>query len=171
MKPLGADEKSTTVMVYTQTMLVRGEIVLKENVRVSIWLRTQGAPTFIHLLKPQVVVLGGSPPKTYAYEEIYVPTEQVLAFHLVPPAAESLDYDETEGNRKMQGVNLLLGSFVLKGKMRVSAAAEFSSSLEVMKASWVSVYDAEITNPYLAQFSVSVPMLLVSPNKVAIGIF
>ncbi|MCC6261618.1 MAG: hypothetical protein IT311_12230 [Anaerolineales bacterium] len=170
MKPLAPDEKSSTVMVYTQTMLARGEIVLKENVRVSIWLRTQGAPTFIHLIKPQVVVFGGSPPKTYAYEEIYIPTEQALAFHLVPPAVEALDYDASEANRKMQNVNLLLGSFTLKGKMRVSSAAEFSSSLEVMKASWVSVYDAEIANPYLTQFSVNVPMLLVSPNKVAIGV-
>jgi len=62
MKQLAADEKFSTVMVYTHTMLVRGDIVLKENVRASIWLRTQGAPTFIHLNKPQVVVFGGTPP-------------------------------------------------------------------------------------------------------------
>ena len=99
-----------------------------------------------------------------------MPTDQVIAFHLLPPAVDPLDYDETEANRMMQHVSILLGSFSLKGQMRVSTAAEFSSSLEVMKAAWASVYDAEIVNPYLPQFSVNVPMLLVSANKVAIGL-
>ncbi|MBI3150575.1 MAG: hypothetical protein HYZ21_00430, partial [Chloroflexi bacterium] len=49
MKPLAPDEKTALVMLYTHNMLVRGEIVIKENLRVSIWLRTQGVPNFIHL--------------------------------------------------------------------------------------------------------------------------
>jgi hypothetical protein len=30
----------------------------------------------------------------------------------------------------------------------------------------MSIYDAEIGNPYLPQFNVHVPMLLVNPNQV-----
>jgi hypothetical protein len=170
MKPLAADEKTSTVLVYTNNMLLRGDVVTKESVRVSIWLRTQGVPNFIHLLKPQVVVFGGSPPKTYAYEEMFVPTEQVIGFHLAPPAADPLDYDATEANRMMQPVHLLMGSFTMKGNIRIASSADFSTSLEVMKVSWNSIYDVEILNPYLPQFAVSVPMLLVSPNKVSIGL-
>jgi hypothetical protein len=170
MKPLAPDEKTSTVMVYTNNMLVRGDVVTKESVRVSIWLRTQGVPNFIHLLKPQVVVFGGSPPKTYAYEEIFVPTEQVIGWHLAPPAAEPLDYDPTEANRMMQPVQILMGSFTMKGNIRIAASADFSTSLEVMKVAWNSIYDVEIINPYLPQFAVSAPMLLVSPTKVSVGL-
>ena len=48
MKPLAPDEKTALVMLYTNNMLVRGEIVIKESLRVSIWLRTQGVPNYIH---------------------------------------------------------------------------------------------------------------------------
>jgi hypothetical protein len=39
-----------------------------------------------------------------------------------------------------------------------------------MNASWISLYDAEITNPYLPQLKVAVPMLVVRPNKVTINL-
>lgn len=170
MKPLAPDEKTATVMVYTPDMLVRGDVVVKETVRVSIWLRTQGVPNYIHLIKPHVVVFGGTPPKTHAYEEIFVPTDQVIGFHLAPPATEPLDYDASEANRIMQSVQFLMGTFVMKGKFRISSSADFSTSLEVMKVAWASVYDVEIANPYLPQFAVSTPMLLMRPSNISIGL-
>ena len=42
MRQLAADEKTATVMVYTNNMLARGEVIARENARVSIWLRTAG---------------------------------------------------------------------------------------------------------------------------------
>ena len=59
MKALAYDEKIATVMVYTNSMLVRGDVVAKENVRVSIWLRTQGVPNYIHLHGAQVISFSG----------------------------------------------------------------------------------------------------------------
>src|SRR3990170_2357113 len=102
MKPLASDEKITTVMVYTQGMLARGDVVTKESLRVSIWLSTQGVPNYIHLIKPQVIVFGGVPPKSLAFEEIFIPTQQVIGFHIAPPAQDPMDYDEKETNRMMQ---------------------------------------------------------------------
>ena len=47
-------------MLYTQDTLVRGDVVTTPNVhRVNIWLRTDGAPKYMHILKPQVIVFGG----------------------------------------------------------------------------------------------------------------
>ena len=170
MKPLASDEKTATVMAYTQNMLVRGDVVTKESIRVSIWLRTQGVPNFIHILKPQVIMFGGVPPKTLAMEEIFIPTPQVIGFHLAPPAQDPLDYDATEANRTMQPVEVLLGSFILNAKIRISTQTDISSSLDVMRMAWASVYEADISNPYLPQFSMRVPMLLVSPNHVSFGL-
>lgn len=169
MKPLAPDEKTALVMLYTHNMLVRGEIVIKENLRVSIWLRTQGVPNFIHLHNPNVILFGGTPPKSLAYSEVFIPTAEVIAFHLVPPVQEPLDYDASETNRRMQPVDMLVGSFMLKAKLRISSQTELATYLDVSRSSWLSVYEANISNPYLPQFGVQVPMLLVNPDHVSFG--
>ena len=143
-------------MLYTQTTLVRGDVVTTKNVlRVNIWLRTDGAPKYLHVLKPQVLVFGGAPVKPLAYSEIYFPTSQVIGFHTLPPTDEPLDYDPNEANRMMQPVEALVGTFVMRGRIRISTQTDIGSSLEV-------------TNPYLPQMPMlRVPMALVSPAQVA----
>jgi hypothetical protein len=150
---------------------VRGEIVVNQNVqRVNIWLRTDGAPRYIHILKPQVLLFGGSPVKALSYAELYYPTSEVIAFHTLPPTEEPLDYDPGEANRKMESVELLVGTFVMKGNIRISAQTEVGTSLEVARVSWMSVYDVWITNPYLPQMpALQSSMVLVNPTHVAFG--
>jgi len=165
------DEKMTTVMIYTQNSLVRGDLVTKDSARVSIWLRMQAEVHYVHIHQPQVLLFGGAQPKALAYEEIYIPISQVIGFHIAPPADEPLDYDPTEGNRAMADVNLLLGSFVLKGKVRISTHTNFANSIEVAHSGWLSVYDAEIANPFVAQLpAIQTPMLLVNPIQVSFGV-
>ena len=163
------DEKLTPVMLYTQNALVRGEVVTKQNVlRVNIWLRTDGAPKYLHVLKPQVVVFGGTPVKPLTYAEIYYPTSQVIGFHTLPPTDEPLDYDPNEMNRMMQPVEALVGTFVMRGKIRISTQTDIGSSLEVARVAWMSMYEVEVTNPYLPQMPpLRVPMALVNPMQAA----
>lgn len=172
MYVLRPDEKITPVMLYTHDTLVRGDAVSKQSVlRVNIWLRTDGAPKYIHVLKPQVIVFGGTPVKPLSFAEIYFPTSQMIGFHTLPPTDEPLDYDPNEANRVMQDVQVLMGSFVVKGKIRISAQTEVSTSLEVARITWMSIYDAEIANPYLPQMPpMRVPMMLVNPERVAFGL-
>ena len=168
---LRPDEKTSLVMLYTMHNVVRGEAVVKQNVpRVNIWLRTDGVPRYIHILKPQVLVFGGSPVKSLTYSELYFPTSQVIAFHTLPPTEEALDYDATEADRKMEDVHLMVGTFVMNGKIRISTHTEVDTTLESARVSWISVYDVSISNPYLPQMpSLQVPMVLVNPNHVAFG--
>jgi hypothetical protein len=164
-----SDEKLTPVMLYTQNTLVRGEVVTKQSVmRVNIWLRTDGAPKYMHILKPQVIVFGGTPVKPHSYSEIYFPTAQLIGFHTLPPTDEPLDYDPNEMNRMMQPVDVLVGTFVMKGKIRISTQTDIGTSLEVARIAWMSLYEVEITNPYLPQMpAIHVPMALVSPAHVS----
>ena len=170
MKPLASDEKIALVMVYTPNMLVRGEVIVKESLRVSIWLRTQGVPRYVHILKPQIILFGGESPKTLQYSEIFVPTVKVLAFHLAPPACEPLDYEEDEANRMMQPVDLVVGTFLMKAKLRISTQTDVATNLDISSTAWMSIYEAAVSNPYLPQFSVQAPMLLVNPGGVSIGL-
>jgi len=158
-------------MLYTQEVVVRGEVITKESVhRVNIWLRTDGAPKYMHILKPQVLVFGGSPVKALSYSEIYYPTTQLIAFHILPPTEEALDYDPGEANRMMESVDVIVGTFVMKGQIRISTQTEVGVSLEVARVSWMSLYDATITNPYLPQMPpIQVPMVLINPSHVAFG--
>ena len=168
---LRPDEKTAPAMLYSKHGVVRGEVVVKQNVpRVNIWLRTDGAPRYIHILKPQVLLFGGSPVKALSYSELYFPTSEVIAFHTLPPADEPLDYDPEEANRKMESVDLLVGTFVMKGNIRISAQTEVDNSLEMARVSWMSVYDVWITNPYLPQMpALQAAMVLVNPIHIAFG--
>lgn len=165
---LRPDEKTTPVMLYTKETVVRGDLVTKQNVRVNILLRTDGAPRYMHILKPQVLVFGGGSPRPLSHAEIFSPTSETIAFHTLPPADEALDYDPNEANRTMEAAELLVGTFVMKGKIRISTQTELAANLEVARVSWMSVYDVSISNPSLPQMAtIQVPMALVNPNRVA----
>ena len=169
---LRPDEKTSLVMLYTMQSVVRGEAVIKQNVgRVNIWLRTDAVPRYIHILKPQVLVFGGGAAKTLTYTELYFPSSQVIAFHTLPPVEEPLDYDPSEADRRMEAVDLLVGTFVVKGKIRISTHTEVDTTLESARVSWMSIYEASITNPYLPQMTaLQVPMVVVNPSYVAFGL-
>ena len=169
---LRPDERTMPVMLYTQETVVRGEVVTKESVhRVNIWLRTDGAPKYMHLLKAQVLVFGGSPIKALSYSELYFPTTQLIAFHTLPPTDETLDYDPSEANRMMEPMEVLVGTFVMKGNIRISTQTEVGVSLEMARVAWMSLYDAVITNPYLTQMPpIQAPMVLINPSHVAFGV-
>ena len=170
MKALAPDEKSVMVMLYTQNSLVRGEVIVKAGQRVNIWLRTQGVPMYIPVQKPQMISFSGGAARTISCPEILIPLAQVCGFHLAPPAEEPLDYEQGEALRTMREADILLGSFLIKGQIRTSTQLDVAASLEVMRSPWLSVYDAGITNPYLPQFNLKVPMLLVNPAQITFGL-
>jgi hypothetical protein len=171
MYTLALDEKVTTVMVYARNKLIHGNLVTKSEVRVGLWLRMQDLPNYIHMLDTDVLFFGGAPPKSLRYSEYFFPTERIIGFHLAPPNVDPLDYDPDEANRSMLEVEMVLGPFLLKGKVRVSMQADFASNLEVSHMTWLSVYDADIVNPFLPNMPpIHVPTLLVSPRQVSFGI-
>lgn len=171
MYTLAPDEKATTVMIYTHNALVRGDLVTKESARVSIWLRMQAQVHYIHIHKAQVLMFGGPLTKSLAYDELHLPISQIIGFHLVPPATEPLDYDLSEPNRAMKDVQLALGNFSAKGKVRISTHADFATSIEMAHSGWLSVYDAEISTLFVPQFpEFHSPLMLVNPMAVSFGV-
>jgi hypothetical protein len=160
---LEVGEKVTPVMVYTLTTLARGEIITKEQMRVSTFLRTQAAPEFLGLYNAQALVFGGPTGIQQAsYSEYYIPASQILAYHLVPPAKDPLDYDPSEPNRKMEPATTLVGTFRFNGFLRMATAANLNKYLAVARESFFSMYDVEITNPGLPSASaLKVPTVLV----------
>ncbi len=166
MHTLARDEKAVTVMFYTQYGLIHADVVAKENVRVNIWLRTDSAPKYFHLLRPNSILLGAGQVRSLNQPEMYLPTAMILAYHLVPPHCEALDYEPGEANRVMQPVTAVLGSFNFKGEARISAQTEFGTTIEVARTAWMSLYNVDISNPLLPQLAMRVPMMMANPYQV-----
>ena len=70
----------------------------------------------------------------------------------------------------MQAVDLVVGTFLMKAKLRISTQTDVATNLDISSTAWMSIYDAAVSNPYLPQFSAQAPMLLVNPGGVSIGL-
>jgi hypothetical protein len=167
---LGAEDKATPLMLYTAYGMLRAELICKQNVRVNIWLRTDNAPRYLHLIKAQVVLVGGNAIKTFSYADVFLPADTVIAYHLLPPASEPMDYEDTEANRRMQPATALLNSFMFKGELRISTQSDFGTTIEVARSSWLSFYNVDISNPYLPQLALRAPMMLINPTRVGFAL-
>ena len=91
---IGPDEKAVQVMVYTPATLYWGEVVVKQLVRVSTWLRTNTAPDRVTMYNARAIsVMGGAQVKPIHFSELHVATTQIQIFHMVPPAKDPVDYE------------------------------------------------------------------------------
>jgi hypothetical protein len=147
LNALAHDEKVTPVAVYTLTGMAVGKLITKEQVRVSTWLRTDMAPVYLSLHEARFLSLAGSERgQSLAFPELNLPTAQTLAFHLLPPASDPLDYDPNEPHRKMEPVSAILGFFRFDGLMRMSTHSTLGQYLEVTKETFTPFYEVKIAN-------------------------
>lgn len=162
MYTLGAEEKASLVMAYTQTGLVRGEVVTRDVVRINTWLRTDSAPDYMRLFNAQWLQLVGGAVRPMNQDELLLPVSMMIGFHLAPPAQEPLDYNEREDNRVNRSVMIFLGLFVVKGNIRASGQTDLVNALQLSHSPWTSIYSAEISSPQIPQMPpIQVPMLTV----------
>jgi len=165
---VGEDEKNANIMVYTQSAIHWGTIVVKNAIRVSTWLRTNLAPDILTIYNAHT--LNTSVPasvKSISSREIYIFTNQILAFHLLPPQEDPLDFDPTEPNRYMDPVTVLIGSFKIQGYLRLSLLFNTEKYLDVTREIFTSIYDAEINNIAIPSSNpMKVPYLIVRQNSV-----
>lgn len=164
MYTLKDNEKLTPVMFYTEDALIHGKVVTTKIVRINIWLRSDSAPKYAHILDAQVISLTGNG-KSMKFDEIFVPVEQTIAYHAAPSVEIELDYMENEPNRHMVPIKAVSKSFLtLSGENRISTQTEFGTTLEVGRTSWLSLYNVAISTPNMPQMRLEVPMLLMRPE-------
>ncbi|MBI9047820.1 MAG: hypothetical protein JEZ00_00255 [Anaerolineaceae bacterium] len=165
---LSADEKSGSIIVYLDQAIIIGEVVLKESIRfISTWLRTNAAPESVYLRKAKMIYIAvDSKPKSMTFDEMFVTTTDILAYHIMPPATEPLDFDAEEPNRRMVPISALLGKFRIDGKTRMSQQVDLKKALEISREEFKSIYDASIYCPVMPALGiVTVPMVLVRQAK------
>ncbi len=167
---LAPDEKSAPVMAYTETSVVWGDVIVKNTIRVSTWLRSTVIPDHIHLLNACcLLIASGSPDKAAFFNELHLPTAQIIAFHLIPPAKDPPDFDPSEPNRRLEPVALLAGPFRLNGHLRLAGKTDLAKYIDISHELFTSIYNVEISTPGLPAVGViRVPFML---TRMAVTIF
>ena len=168
---LAEGEKSSLIMVYSPINLVRGEVVTTQAMRVSTWLRTPAAPDYIQIFNAQILMQGISgPAQSFFFPEYFLPTNLVSVYHLVPPAADPVDYDPSEPNRKMEAVTVMVEGFRFNGNLRMAGQTDLSKYLNLSHETFISMYDVDISNPGIPGMGlIHVPMVLVRNHSVSIA--
>jgi hypothetical protein len=128
-------------------------------------------PEFVHLLNAQVLVFGGGSVQSMSFQEFLVPTLQIIAYHILPPTKDPVDYDETELNRKMEPATAFVGTFRMSGYVRMANHLDLAKNLEVTRSTFLSFYEVDVSNPGLPNMgTLRVPMMLIRPNAVSFGL-
>lgn len=162
-KPIpGIEEKSVPVMVYLRNSICWGDIFVKQTVRVSTWLRTNAAPDIISIHNARILMTVSSGNKPAQIPEIHFSTSEVLAFHIIPPETDPLDYDPNEPNRHMDPVTIFTANFRMDGFMRMAGSSTLSKYIEITREVYSSLYDVDISCPIIPALGVMhVPYVLV----------
>ncbi len=160
---LSSDQKAAQIMLYTNLGVYWGEVVVAQQIRVSTWLRTTAAPESITLYNAKALITTHpGQPKPIGFQEMHIFANQVLAYHLMPPQQDPLDYDPSEPNRKMVSVTALIGSFRLDGSMRMSTISNLRHYLDITREMFTPLYDVKITNTILTGMgAIKVPYVLL----------
>ena len=160
---LGPDEKMSQVMVYTANSFLLGDLVVKSIIRISTLLRTSAVPDWLTLYNASLLITNqGANAKPFNRTEMHVSVPQISAFHLIPPAQDPVDFDPTELNRRMEPINAIFSSFLVKANMRISANATLKKYIELNREPFAGLYDVEVTSLSLQNFGVvKMPYILV----------
>ncbi len=165
--PLNNDEHFSAVMVYTDHLIIWGDVAIKKQFRASTWLVTNAAPEVIHLFNTKSIplVLSGTP-KPIPSMDAFIPLSEVRVFHLVPPNFDPIDYDPNEPNMQMLPVRIQSGPFQVEGGLRISTRANLAGYLDIIHQSFLEVHEATILTTSMPSFGkVKVPQTLVRKNN------
>ena len=154
-------EKISHIMLYTRQSLVWGKVRTKPAIRINTWLRTDMAPTYMKLFDAQMLPLTGAQ-KPLKFPQMFFHTDQIIAYHILPPTEEPLDYDPGEPNRKRIPMTAIVGGFRFDGFLRMAQQTKIESFLSVSKANYLSFYDATMSCPALPAIKgVSAALMLI----------
>jgi len=169
--PVAEDEKVSKVMVYTSSLLCWGEVVTKDMIRVSTWLRTNAAPDYLTLFQARVLqVHQSSAQKPVLHKELHIPANQILSIHLIPPAQDPPDYDPKDCIRRLVPVTVLVGAFQMDGDLLIAQKSDINKFLEITKETYTSLYNVELTYPLATSAGkLKVPFLIFRLSEALIS--
>ena len=167
----GPDKKLVPIMIYTPQKLIWGQLITKKMIRVSTWLQTEMASTYMDLVDTQILLFGaGREVRSMKFPILHIETHQVLAYHLLPPADESPYYNPDTPNRKMEFVTTVVGVFRFNCNLRIAEGSDIQAYLGVKKGDFLPIFNATMTCPLLPSIKrVRTPFALIRQDSAIFG--
>jgi hypothetical protein len=138
---LAPDEKSTQVMVGTADTLIWGDLVTKEQVRMSVYLNTL-AESYVPLHDAKILFL--APREQTAPIErasIHIRQEEILLFFVMHDDEPLPDETET---RKYEAVEAIIGPYQIEGSIVKAPISSLQNALLSSRATYTLIYNATV---------------------------
>ena len=146
-------QKATQVMVGSADMLIWGDLITREQVRISAFINTL-AEDFVPLHDPKLLFLvpvQQVPPVQRS--SAHVKLEEILFFYSM---GEPDPIPEESETRRYEPIEILLGSYQIEGSILKSPIADLHTMLLVAKETYIPIYQATIRHvakPWLGTLS------------------
>ncbi len=164
---LGPDEKATQVMIGMSDVLVWGNLVTKETVRMSVFLNTL-AEEFVPLHDVKVLFLAPSQQVTpMARASLYVKLEEIVLFFAMNDQEPLPEETET---RQYVPIEAIAGSYQLEGKILKPPMSTLQNMLLVSRAMYLPIYEATIRHvakPWLG--TLTARLVQVQRNRLTVA--
>ena len=150
---LAQDEKAVQVMIGTADALMWGDLVTKEQVRMSAYLNTL-AEEYISLFDAKLLFLAPKeqmPP--IERSSVHIRQQAILVFFVLhdeeplPEETQTRQYEPIEG---------FVGSYQVEGNLLKPPISSVQNTLMVSKAAYMPIYNAtvhHVAKPWLGSFS------------------
>jgi len=152
---LGPDEKSTRVMIGTADTLIWGDLVTKEQVRMSAYLNTL-AEGYVPMHDAKILFL--APEKQAApihRASVHIRQEEILIFFAMNDQEPLPEETET---RRYEAVEAIIGPYQIAGSIVKAPISSLQNALLVSKATYTLIYNAtlhHVAKPWLGSFASS----------------
>jgi hypothetical protein len=121
------------------------------------------APIYLDVADAQALLFGaGQDTRNLKFPLLHVERDQIIAYHILPPADESPYFDVEEPFRKMEPVTAIVGIFRFDGFIRMAEQSDIKTFLSVQKGDFLPMFDLTITCPLLPNFKgIQTPISLI----------
>lgn len=152
---LEVEEKATQVMLGTSDLLIWGDLVTKQHVRIGAFLTTL-AEAFVLLRDANILFLAPAQQTAPIKRPVvFVKYEEILFFYSM---SEEVPVPEETEVRRLDPMEMLAGSFQIEGMILKSPIATLQNLLLVTKDDHIPIYDAtvrHVAKPWLGTFRTS----------------
>lgn len=157
-------DKATPVTIYQEHGVLQGDLVTREMIKASNWLRTPGLPDFATLFGVTYSRLGsGGAPVVMQVPELHVPVASMIAIHLTPPASEPAEHDPSETNRKLEPVTAVTGAFRFQGLLRMPQHMTVAKQMSLMRDPFLYLQEVSVSSAFHPGNDLQVMTLLMRP--------
>jgi hypothetical protein len=162
---LDPGDKATDVTAYTIQSMIRGDLVTREAIRVSTWLRTPGLPDYASMFNAKVLrAVGTGDPQALEFPEFHTPVAPIIALHMTPPNEDAVEHDPSEQNRKMVPITAIAGPFRFDGSLRMPAHLTVAKQMSLLRDPFITLYDAKVVSLLEPDKETRVAMVVMRPQ-------